>query len=192
MENSFLSDFDENDYMNENSISNSSQMYYEKEKMTLTDFVPRESVLSLCSAASHKNASEVTKFMSETQFKDANKQIQKQNDKNVKPEPNIDYFSDYKRNDLTDNGTLPTPPHISNEISQSENSQANNGNKMDKWKLDLKSGGKEEEKQKIKMLNKNSDAEILGEKNVQIEISRKSPCKEKTFRQSLIDPIYKG
>ena len=70
MENRFLSDFDENEYMN------SSQMYYEKEKMTLTDFVPRESLLSLCSAASHKNASEVTKFMSETQFKDAKFQVE--------------------------------------------------------------------------------------------------------------------
>ena len=36
-----------------------------------------------------------------------------------------------------------------------------------------KRGGKEEEKQKIKSLNENSDDKTLFEKNVQIEILRK-------------------
>ena len=61
---------DENEGLNEDSISNSWEVYYEKQKITLKDFVPRESIPSLCSAARSRNATEGTSFMSETMFKD--------------------------------------------------------------------------------------------------------------------------
>ena len=99
--------------------------------------------------------------MSETIYKDAketisNEQTQRQNDKNVKPEPNIDHLSDdeYQR---TANGTEPTFPHPSLE---SKNFPTDLGNKWNKLKFYLtgkKSGGKAEGKQKIKSLNENSD-----------------------------------
>ena len=73
----------------------------------------------------------------------------------------------------TDNSTVPTPRHFSEEICHSEYFQTDLGKKWDKGILDLparKRGGKEEEKQKIKSLNENSDDKTIFEK---IEILRK-------------------
>ena len=59
--------------------------------MTLKNIEKLVSFHSLCSAASHRNASEVTTFKSENRFQDvedknSNEQIQKQNVRNVKPD----------------------------------------------------------------------------------------------------------
>ena len=95
LENSILFNCDGNESINENSISNSSGIHNEKEKMKLKEFVHFDTFPSLLSTASDRNATEVTTFMSETMLKVAKErnsyeQIQKQNDTNVKPEPNID------------------------------------------------------------------------------------------------------
>ena len=173
MENSHLLNCDGNESINGNNFSDSSGIYYEKEKMAFKDFVHRDSFPSLCSAASDINATEVTTSMSETIYKDAkdkisNEQIQKQNDKNVKPEPNIGHVSDDEYS-LTDNGTMPNIPHPSEEINHSTNSLTDIANKWDKWIFELtgkKSGEKEQKEQEIQSLNKNRDDKTPEENNV--------------------------
>ena len=75
------------------------------------NIVPHGSIPSVSSATSDRNATDENTFMSETRFKDvkdknSNKLKQKQDDKNVKPD---------KGYHLTDNGTVPTPAHSSEE-----------------------------------------------------------------------------
>ena len=64
MENSILLNCDENECMNENNNSNSLGIYCDKEKMTLKNIVPHESILSLCYATSDRNFTDENTFMS--------------------------------------------------------------------------------------------------------------------------------
>ena len=80
--------------------------------------------------------------------KNSNKQKQKQTDTNFNPEPNIDQFTYDKGYDLTDNGRVPTPSHLSDSMSAVEDSETDIGNKWDKWELyqtGQKSGGRQSE-----------------------------------------------